>query len=57
MESCSPNVREDAVESTETAVSTLLSVIGKYKIHFETFLVIWFYIKMMLNYVLVPIIQ
>ena len=56
MESCSPNVREDAVESTETAVSTLLSVIGKYKIHFETFLVILFYIKMMLNYVLVPII-
>ena len=28
--SCSPNVLEDAVEATETAVSTLMSVIGTY---------------------------
>ena len=28
MESCSPNVLKDAVEATETAMTTLLSVIG-----------------------------
>ena len=29
MESCSPNVLKDAIEATETAMTTLLSVIGK----------------------------
>ena len=28
MESCSPNVLKDAIEATETAMTTLLSVIG-----------------------------
>ena len=29
MESCSPNVLKDAIEATETAMTTLLTVIGK----------------------------